>query len=206
MCASTPTGRRGKFYQICHDPLNQNVPMDEDNQYDESKYDRETAEGWKEFYFPTMANPEWSPKMEKELRGLYTQAAYEHEVLAEFGTELAGVFNKDFVDEASSIGYPLVSQPTIDAPISIGVDWDKFGNATQIIVTQWDPLDERRPRPDIDGPGTIRYGRFKILNRIEIPSGEFTYDNAVRKLIELDKIYNPFAIYPDRGAGDKLII
>jgi len=71
----------------------------------------------------------------------------------------------------------------------------KFGAATQIIVTQWNPFDERRP----DTPGK---GRFQVINRIEIPKGEFTYDHAVQKIIELDQIYNPIAIYADRGSGE----
>lgn len=204
MVASTPTGRRGKFWQICtQEKMNQTVKMlPKINQYDIRTYDRTTAEGWEEFYFPTMVNPGWSPKMERELRNLYTDIGYEHEVLAEFGTELVGVFNKDYIDEASSNGYALLSRPMMDAPISIGIDWDKFGNATQIVVTQWNPFLERRPRPEVDGPGVVKYGRFQVINRVEIPKGEFTYDNAVRKVIELDNIYNPFAIYPDRGAGE----
>lgn len=204
MVASTPTGRRGKFYQICtQEKLNQDVKLiPGTNYYDIRTYDRVTAEGWQEFYFPTMVNPEWSPKMEKELRSLYTEVAYEHEVLAEFGTEMVGVFNKDYIDEAASNGYALLSQPKIDSPIAFGIDWDKYGAATQIVVTQWNPFLERRPRPDIDGPGVTKYGRFQVINRIEIPKGEFTYDNAVRKIIELDSIYKPFAIYADRGSGE----
>jgi intein/homing endonuclease len=204
MVASTPTGRRGKFYQICtQQKLNQKVEKYEDrNFFDMNTYDRGTATGWQEFYFPTMVNPEWSPEMEAELRGLYTEVAYEHEVMAEFGTEMVGVFNKDYIDEAASNGYALLSQPKMDAPIAFGIDWDKYGAATQIVVTQWNPLLERRPRPEIDGEGVTRYGRFQVINRIEIPKGEFTYDNAVRKIIELDGIYKPFAIYADRGSGE----
>ena len=204
MVASTPTGRRGKFYQICtQQKINQTVKkMGDSTFFDMRTYDRNTAEGWQEFYYPTMVNPEWSPSMEKELRGLYTEVAYEHEVMAEFGTEMVGVFNKDYIDEASSNGYALLSQPRTDAPIAIGVDWDKFGAATQIVVTQWNPLLERRPRPEVDGPGVVKYGRFQVINRIEIPKSEFTYDNAVRKLIELDSVYRPFAIYVDRGSGE----
>jgi intein/homing endonuclease len=212
MVASTPTGRRGKFWQICtQEKLNQDVKMFKGgpeaegklaNQFDIRTYDRQEAEGWAEFYFPTMVNPGWSPKMEKELRNLYSDVAFDHEVMANFGTELVGVFNKDYIDEASSNGYALLSQPRIDAPVAIGVDWDKMGAATQIVVTQWNPFLERRPRPDIDGPGVVKYGRFQVLNRIEIPKGEFTYDIAVRKIIELADIYRPFAIYADRGSGE----
>lgn len=211
MVASTPTGRRGKFYQICHQNLNQKVKLIEGgpdatgkyaNQFDIRGYDRSEAEGWQEFYFPTMVNPEWSPKMEKELRGIYTEVAYEHEVMAEFGTEMVGVFNKDYIDEAASNGYALLSQPRMDSPIAFGIDWDKYGAATQIVITQWNPLLERRPRPEIDGPGVTKFGRFQVINRVEIPKGEFTYDNAVRKIIELEEIYKPFAIYADRGSGE----
>ena len=204
MVASTPTGRRGKFWQICtQEKLNQEVKLLKNkNFFDIRTYDRTTAEGWQEFYFPTMVNPGWSPKMERELRNLYTDVAYEHEVLAEFGTEMVGVFNKDYVDEASSNGYSLLSRPRDDSPIAIGVDWDKYGAATQIVVTQWNPNVLRRPRPEVDGPGVVKTGRFQVINRIEIPASEYTYDHAVNKIIELDAIFQPFAIYADRGAGE----
>lgn len=203
MVASTPTGKRGMFYKICTETkLNQEVPHNDKNFYDLKKYNRREASGWKEFYYPTMVNPEWDANMEKELRGMYSEVAYEHEVLAEFGTEMVGVFNKDYIDEAGSIPYALMNRPVHDGPITIGIDWDKFGAATQIVVTQWDPVELRRARPEVDGPDTTKYGRFRILNRIEIPKGDFTYDNAVKKVIELDKIYNPKFIYPDRGAGE----
>lgn len=200
MCASTPTGRRGTFYNICKNPnmkINQEVPLlDKDKAiFDLGPYDRDTVKGWQEFHFPTMVNPEWDDGMEAELKSLYSEIAYEHEVLAEFGTEMAGVFNKDYVDEATSSGYALLSRPIYDSPITIGIDWDKFGAATQIVVTQWDPFEDRRD----EQPGV---GRFRVLNRIEIPKGEFTYDIAVQKIIELDRIYNPAFIYPDRGAGE----
>ncbi|BCO16169.1 phage terminase large subunit family protein_gp116 [Bacillus phage vB_BceM_WH1] len=200
MCASTPTGRRGTFYNICKNPnmkISQDVPLIDKEKaiFDTRPYDRTTVKGWQEFHFPTMVNPEWDEGMEQELKALYSEMAYEHEVLAEFGTEMAGVFNKDYVDEATSSGYHLLSRPIYDSPITIGIDWDKFGAATQIVVTQWDPFESRRD-------GQVGEGRFKVINRIEIPKSEFTYDNAVQKIIELDRIYNPAFIYPDRGAGE----
>lgn len=210
MVASTPTGRRGKFYTICkEDKFTQNdqlkpIKTKDGIHYDIRQYDRPSADGWKEFHFPTMVNPGWDKKMEKTLRTMYSHSAYEHEVLAEFGTEDAGVFNKDYIDEASSSGYGYSSQRTDDAPIAIGVDWDKSGAATQIIVTKWDRLDERRKDEEDEIMDDVLpdYGRFRVINRIEIPRGEYTYDIAVKKLQELDRLYNPFAIYVDKGAGD----
>jgi replicative DNA helicase len=202
MIASTPTGRRGMFYKVCTEmKLNQSVRMNKNNFYDSTSYDRNEAEGWKEFYYPTMVNPEWDVKMEKELKQQFSEVAYDHEILANFGTEMVGVFNKDYIDEAASNGYVLHNARQHAGPITIGIDWDKFGAATQIVVTQWNPYDIRRPRPEM-GQTEPGMGRFQVINRIEIPKGEFTYDIAVKKVIELDEIYSPIAIYPDRGAGE----
>lgn len=68
-------------------------------------------------------------------------------------------------------------------------------------MTQWNPFDQQRSRPElgiIDPP----LGRFQVINRIEIPKSDMSYDVAVQTVYQLDKIYNPFAIYPDRGAGE----
>lgn len=131
MIASTPTGRRGMFYKACTDMkfnqehLVQPVKSKIGSIYNPKSYDRETSEGWKEFHFPSTVNPEWSGKMERELKAQFSEVAYEHEVMAEFGTETIGVFNKDFIDEAASIGYDFIENKITDAPIAIGVDWDR---------------------------------------------------------------------------------
>lgn len=46
------------------------------------------------------------------------------------------------------------------------------------------------------------YKKFMVLRRIEIPRGDFTFDNAVNKLIEIDEIYNPDYFYIDAGSGE----
>lgn len=164
--SSTPTGRRGMFWKMCT-----NKDM-----------------GWHEFYYPTMVNPEWSPSMEKELRGMFSDVAYQHEVLAEFGDETIGVFKKEFIDRAKQ-PYNYVNKVAHKAHRTIGVDWDKYGDATQIIVTEYDPT-------------ANDFGAFKIINRIEIAKGQFTLDNGVRKIIELNQTYDPDYIYVDRGYGE----
>lgn len=208
MMASTPTGRRGKFYQASQElTFNQEDKIKPVNTkqrgyvYDKRKYNREEAEGWKEFHLPSMVNPEWSPSMEKELRSTYSEAAYEHEVLAEFGTETIGVFNKEYVDEAASRGYPFEESRRMNSPIAIGIDFDKFGSQSNIVVLQYDPFDERRARPELgsENPG---FGRFKVINHIEVPKSDMHYDLTVKTVIELNERYQPFAIYPDRGAGE----
>lgn len=99
--SSTPTGRRGKFWACC-----------------------QQGSGWREFYYPTMVNPEWSPSLEKELRSIYSEQGYTHEVLAEFGDETIGVFKKGDIDRARQ-EYHYTGVPTKQAIRCVGVDWDK---------------------------------------------------------------------------------
>ena len=80
-CSSTPTGRRSKFYEIC---TNKTLKFSE-------------------HYHPTQHNPLWSDVMEEEFRNTYDNNAYVHEVLAEFGVEEAGVFDKIKLEEATKI-------------------------------------------------------------------------------------------------------
>lgn len=45
------------------------------------------------------------------------------------------------------------------------------------------------------------FNKFRVINRTEIESSEFTFDKAVKKIIDINAIYNPSYIYLDRGAG-----
>ena len=47
----------------------------------------------------------------------------------------------------------------------------------------------------------MEYKRFRVMNRIEIPKSEYTYDNAINMIVQLNAVYNPSWIYVDRGAG-----
>ena len=76
--SSTPTGRRGAFYNICTAPKSE----------------------YKEHYHPSMHNPNWNDAMEAEFRSELTELGYAHEVLADFGPQDTGVFNKNKIDEA----------------------------------------------------------------------------------------------------------
>lgn len=47
-----------------------------------------------------------------------------------------------------------------------------------------------------------KFGRFKVIRRIEVPKAEYSFDKAVNMVIALNKIYNPTWIYADRGSGE----
>lgn len=79
--SSTPSGARSKFWEIC------------------TKKDS----AYTEHYHPSMHNPNWGPEMEAEFRSTMTEQQYVHEILAEFGTQDVGVFNKNKLDEATQV-------------------------------------------------------------------------------------------------------
>lgn len=190
LMSSTPTGRRSRFYYACTDK----------------------AQGFKEHYHPSTHNPSWCDEMEAEFRAMLSEQGYVHEIEAEFGTEEAGVFSKERIDEAKKmLDYyytPLdllqqrMAQSQGREPIdmtngldkrpkrnifrTIGVDWDKYGASSSILVLEYN----------------TEYNKCMVIDRIEIPRSEYTYDNAVNKIVELNAIYNPSWIYCDRGSGE----
>ena len=189
--SSTPLGKRSHFYRMCTEP----------------------KMGYSQHFHPSTHNPSWGAKMEAELKAQLTEQGYIHEVLAEFGTQEAGVFPKDKLDAAIKVENYAYSELTYEDRIAIergvktmpimynyntinkapynpfrcvGVDWDKYGASSSILVLDYDVITNK----------------FKVIKRVEVPRGEYSYDNAVNKIIEINEIYNPSWIYCDSGAGE----
>lgn len=136
--SSTPTGKRGIFYEICTNP----------------KF------GYNEHYHPSMDNPGWNQDMEDKFRAELTPSQYDHEILAVFGTEEMGVFPKDKVDFASRREWyaynPLTDtqQRRIkngDMKEPFMMDWDETNpappNKLRTIGVDWDEYSENLKRP-----------------------------------------------------------
>lgn len=188
--SSTPTGRRSKFFESCT-----NKKM-----------------GYTEHYHPSTHNPNWGPEMETEFRAQLSEQGFVHEILAEFGTQNTGVFNKDKidlsmthelyayndldyyqVDRCERLGiqpnmhvYPPGERAPFNMFRTMGVDWDKYQASSSILILDFD----------------INRRKFKVIKRIEVPRGEYSYDNAVNTIVELNEQYNPSWIYCDRGSGE----
>lgn len=188
--SSTPTGARSKFWAACKNP----------------------KMGFKEFHHPSTHNPNWGPEMEAEFRAQLSEQGYVHEILAEFGTQETGVFNKDKVDLATkyecytynpldyyqerrikeqnlNVSYLLYDKNNLPkrTPFrTMGVDWDKYAASSSIIILDYDVISDK----------------FKVIKRVEVPRGEYSYDNAVNLIIELNEIFSPSWIYCDAGAGE----
>lgn len=48
----------------------------------------------------------------------------------------------------------------------------------------------------------MMYEKFRVIKRVEVPRSEYSYDNAVNLIVELNAQYNPAFIYCDAGAGE----
>lgn len=186
--ASTPTGRREKFWEWCH------------------------ADHFKSFWYPSYVNPFFNKDFEDEARAEYTESGYRHEIEADWGEDSEGVYPRKYVDIAFNSGrYAADPGATADEvrelsdwsydpqPRSgkneyvIGVDWDKYGAGSNIVVLEVCSDDDIDPR---------FAGRIRLAFREEIPKSEYTLTNAVDRIIELNRIFQPKHIYVDRGNGE----
>ena len=171
MGASTPTGRRERFWEWCR------------------------SERFQEFWFPSYCNPFFSKEQEEEFREQYSSSGYRHEIEADWGEDSEGVYPRKFVDLAFvDPGWDYI--PEIISARSfhtIGVDWDKYGAGTNIVVCEVcsDNYEDPQAR-----------GKVRVCYREEIGKSEYTLTKAVDRIIELNQIFNPRHIYVDRGFGE----
>lgn len=164
--SSTPTGQHKKFYQYC-------VMKDL---------------GFKEFWYTSNESPTWTEETEDFYRQTYSATNYEHEFLAQFGIQEAGVFRNDLIDRAL-LNYSLPRQRTHGSRISIGADWNGQAIGTHIVVVE----------AVVDMEDNLKY---ILLEKCVVRGEDFTQHEAVQKIIELNDKYNPACIYVDAGFGE----
>lgn len=169
--ASTPTGRRERFWEWC------------------------TSQRFKEFWFPSYCNPYFNKEQEEEFREQYASSAYRHEIEADWGEDSEGVYPRKFIDKAFiSPGWDYTPELTSARSFHvIGVDWDKYGAGTNIVVLEVcsDNYEDERFR-----------GKVRVSYREEISKSEYTLTKAVDRIIQLNQLLNPKHIYVDRGFGE----
>lgn len=108
--SSTPTGRREKFYESCHNPL------------------------YREFHYPSTVNPNWSKDLENLYRSELTANGYTHEIDAEFGEQQEGVYSQKHIETAQMDFNYGDFQPDKGWIYTIGVDWNDQVIGTTIAV------------------------------------------------------------------------
>lgn len=163
IAASTPSGRREYFYEFCTDRMD-----------------------FKEFFYPSMANPSWGPRMEAELRASYrTEAAWQHEILAEFGEAATSVFQFNLLEKAMHAYKYEECQRRENCYYSMGIDWNDVQNGTKIRVNEFDP----------------ESGKIKCVAVSSIQKAGWVQTTAVNEAIRMNRIWNCNYIYVDCGYG-----
>ena len=225
--ASTPCGKHEEFYKWCTQSSKSYKPNPDDvARFEFNGYEVTTAvetrdekgNGWTEVYAPSIVNKEllkMNPVTEQtylqDIKDELSELRYDQEVMAEFGDEEMGVYQKRFLQAAVRAGidaqYRYVDLNDREAieeikrhrtgPIVLGVDWDKVQAGTTMVAVQLD-------KNFINAEGQME-PKFKVLFRIEIPKTQFTYTNAVNKIIELNDAFDFDWIAVDRGYGETQI-
>jgi hypothetical protein len=169
--ASTPTGRRERFWEWCR------------------------SSRFKEFWFPSYCNPYFSKEQEDEFREQYSEIGYRHEIEADWGEDAEGVYPRRYVDKAFiSPSWDYHAEITSARSFfTIGVDWDKYGAGTNIVILEVcsENYEEERFR-----------NKVKVAYREEIERSEYTLTKAVSRIVQLNDIFQPKHIYVDRGFGE----
>jgi|GEM_PF-1473703 len=140
-------------------------------------------------------NPFFSKEQEDEFREQYTEMGYRHEIEADWGEDSEGVYPRKYVDKAfiePSWDYNAEITSARSFHI-IGVDWDKYGAGTNIVIVEVcaENYEDERFR-----------GKCRVSYREEIDKSEYTLTKAVDRIIQLNEIFKPRHIYVDRGFGE----
>lgn len=223
--ASTPSGKHEEFYKWCvessksYKPDPKDIENFEFNGYNvttslEERNDR--GNGWTEVYAPSVVNKELlkiNPITQQtylqDIKDELSELRFDQEVLANFGDEAMGVYQKKYIQAAIQAGVDCNHTYVNNLPQDkfaeflqnrnqnirlLGVDWDKIQAGTMMVALELD-------RYHINKDGKLE-PKFKVMFRIEIPRSEFTYVNAINKIVELNDIYNFDWIAIDRGYGE----
>jgi replicative DNA helicase len=176
LAASTPSGRKAKLWEWSH------------------------SKRFQAFWYPSYCNPFWNLEQEEFFRDFYSEIGYRHEIEADWGEDADGVYPRKYVDaafvsEEDSWEYkqPSVKYSKPGSFTVFGVDWDKYGAGTNIVVLE--VFDQRHEDPALAG-------KIRLLYREETIREEYTLTKAVDKIIHLNNIFDPRHIYIDRGYGD----
>lgn len=223
ICASTPSGKHEEYYRWCQGASKKYFPSQDDiknNRFSGYQIEEKAigeGNGWTEIYAPSNVNkellkinPDTLQTYIEDIREELSEMRYVQEVMAEFGEEELGVYQKKYIQQAIAEGERLKYRYITTWPKEkreaylkrtqgqcirmLGIDWDKYAAATNMVCMEFDRFHQ-------DEEGRI-VPMFKMLFRVEIARSEFTYINAMNKIIELNDEYKFDWIAIDRGYGE----
>lgn len=225
IAASTPCGKHEEFYKWCvnssksYKPYPDDIKNFEFNGYNvtNSMVERgDRGNGWCEIYAPSVVNKELlkiNPDTEQtylqDLQDEFSELRYAQEVMAEFGEEELGVYQKKYLRQALQEGIRTKHKYFNDMTAAeikdyrlhhmenifmLGVDWDRIQAGTTLVGVMLD-------KGFVNADGIIE-PKFRVIFREEIPKSQFTFTEAVDRIIQLNDIYDFNWISIDKGYGD----
>lgn len=155
ICASTPSGKHEEYYRWCQSASKKYFPPEDDiknNRFTSYKVTEKAigeGNGWTEIYAPSNVNkellkinPDTLQTYLEDIREELSEMRYAQEVMAEFGEEELGVYQKKFIqaaiDEGERLKYRYITKWDKEERKAylkrtlgqcyrmLGVDWDKI--------------------------------------------------------------------------------
>lgn len=196
--SSTPTGKREDFYHWCMDPHSEwRCPECEALGVDGSP-----------FHYASHISPVYTADLDSFNKKSMTHSMYEHEVLAEWGEEVQGVFRHSDIDVCLQLGRTpttldgetvyvsyMMNELAInkDNVYIMGVDWNKEDTGVQLVIVEYNPnnfaVNEVPPK------------FYRLFSRETITAKEFTERGAVARIIALCREIPVSFVYADEGHG-----
>jgi hypothetical protein len=167
MCSSTPTGKREFFYEISTN----------------------LKRKYKEFHYHSHVSPVFTKIADDEVRAASSNAAYQREMLGEFGEEATGVFSQKDIDK-SLRGYRCEDErkkgPQSGWVYMLGIDWNGRAIGVHITITGFNPQTRK----------------YKLVDKIVIANETYTQVKGCQAIVNAFDYWRCSHIYADFGAGE----
>lgn len=143
------------------------------------------SKNFKEFHFSSWDNPNYTPELDALYREQLTEMGYQHEIEALFGSQEEGVYQLRHIESAQTHYEITEMKPMPDWIYTIGVDWNSSKYGTTIAVTGFNPKEMK----------------FRLVDKRTVKKDGWTQLAACETVAEMNRYWNPLAIYVDRGYG-----
>jgi len=118
-----------------------NLSVTEDHSYTVSGFGvsncNDPKMGYKEFHFPSWENPNYNEKMDRKSQATLTRSAYEHEIMAAWGTVEMGVFDWTYFQRVFAYKYKNDSKAGVYEYRNISLNPDNVRAIGMANLSHW---------------------------------------------------------------------
>lgn len=198
--SSTPTGKRESFYRWA---------TDKNSMFRCKECEKLHLDGTP-FHYPSHVSPLFNEKSDNFFKSTMSSSAYSHEILADWGEEVEGVFRHVDIDVCLAMGRHSVTdidtQETEDISYNyfdlkpdnrnmyiLGIDWNKESTGVQLCIVEYNKSNE--------AINSVPPHYFRLFRTEIITAKEFSEAGTVSRTIQLDQEIHLSYIYADAGYG-----